>query len=181
MRHRVDERKLGVKSAHRNAMLANMLSSLIKYGRIKTTLTRAKELRRIADKVITLGKKGTLHARRNALKMVRNSDAVKKLFVEVAPTFSDRHGGYTRIYRLGFRNGDSAPMALIEYISDEKAVGRLSSVEEKHEHKAKEKKVSKKEPKAAKQAKPKESSKEEDVSPAKEPKKPRAKKAKEEK
>jgi large subunit ribosomal protein L17 len=102
-------------------MLANLAASLILSDRIETTLPRAKELRRIADRMVTLSKRKTIHARRQALAVIRNRDAVNKAFAELADRFADRHGGYTRIYKLGFRHGDSAPMAVIEYISKERS------------------------------------------------------------
>ena len=126
MRHHVDHRKLGRTSAHRKAMLANMVSSLILHNRIETTLPKAKELRRIADRVVTLSKKGTVAARRRAMRLVKDGKAVTEAFSAFAQRFSDRNGGYTRIYRLGFRHGDSAPMAIIEYLkgtAEEKEAG----------------------------------------------------------
>ncbi len=119
MRHHVDKRKLGRTSAHRKAMFANMASSLLKYNRIETTLPKAKELRRIADRLVTLGKKQSVEARRRVIAIIRDKDAAKKLFDDVAPRFSARNGGYTRIYKLGERHGDCAPMAVIEYLPQE--------------------------------------------------------------
>jgi large subunit ribosomal protein L17 len=98
-------------------MFANLASSLIKHDRVETTLPKAKELRKIAEKLVTLGKKKTLHARRLALSITRDGDAVSRLFGELADRMGDRNGGYTRIYKLGFRHGDRAPMAAIEYLS----------------------------------------------------------------
>lgn len=118
MRHRKSGRKLGMKSAHRKAMFANMVSSLIMHDRIETTLPKAKELRCVADKLVTLSKEGTLHARRRALALIRDKAAVEKAFSTLPERFSTRQGGYTRIYRLGFRHGDAAPMALIEYLKE---------------------------------------------------------------
>lgn len=117
MIHRKQGRKLGVTTSHRKAMFANMCSSLILNKRIETTLPRAKELRRIADRMVTLGKRQTVHARRQALKVLRDTKAVKVVFDDIAPQFNERNGGYTRIMKLGFRRGDSAPMAIIEYIT----------------------------------------------------------------
>jgi large subunit ribosomal protein L17 len=94
-----------------------MLVSLLQYERIKTTLAKGKELRSWADKIITLGKKGTLHARRQAFALLRNEGIVKKLFDEIAPRFKDREGGYTRVYRLGWRQGDGAPLSLVELVT----------------------------------------------------------------
>jgi large subunit ribosomal protein L17 len=116
MRHLKDHRKLGRTASHRKAMLRNMVTSLIQHERIETTLPKAKELRRYADRMVTLGKKGTLHARRNALRYVRDQKNVQKLFAELAVRFQDRNGGYTRIYHVDNRKGDNAPMAIIEYL-----------------------------------------------------------------
>ncbi len=109
-------RKLGMRSDQRRAMLRNMTTSLIKEERIETTLTRAKEVQRLADKMISLGKQGTLHARRQALAYLLDEAVVKKLFDEVAPRYQERPGGYTRILKTGYRRGDSAPMAMIELV-----------------------------------------------------------------
>jgi large subunit ribosomal protein L17 len=114
MRHKVQKRKLGRSSAHRDAMLRNMVTSLLEYERIETTLPKAKELRRVADRMITLGKRGDLGARRLALKVIRKKDVVHKLFAELAILFDGRAGGYTRILRLGNRPGDNSEMAIIE-------------------------------------------------------------------
>ena len=112
-------RKLGRPTAHRNAMLRGMVTYLIENGSIETTLTRAKEVRAIAEKMITLGKKNTLASRRQALAYITKEDVVKKLFDEVAPAYADRNGGYTQIYKLGPRRGDAAEMALIKLIDTE--------------------------------------------------------------
>ena len=109
-------RKLGRPTAHRNAMLRGMVTYLIENGSIETTLTRAKEVRSIAEKMITLGKKNTLATRRQALSYITKEDVVKKLFNEVAPAYANRNGGYTQIYKLGPRRGDAAEMALIKLI-----------------------------------------------------------------
>ncbi|MBQ7353690.1 MAG: 50S ribosomal protein L17 [Clostridia bacterium] len=107
-------RKLGRTTEHRNAMLRGMVTLLLEKGAIETTLSRAKELRCVADKMITLGKKETLAARRDALAYITKEDVVKKLFDEIAPKYADRVGGYTQIYKLGPRRGDAAEMALIK-------------------------------------------------------------------
>lgn len=112
-------RKLGRKTAHRNAMLRGMVTYLIENGSIETTLTRAKEVRAIAEKMITLGKKNTLASRRMALSYITKEDVVKKLFDEVAPAYANRNGGYTQIYKIGPRRGDAAEMALIKLIDTE--------------------------------------------------------------
>jgi len=142
MRHHVDERKLGMKTAHRRAVLANLASSLILHDRIETTLPRAKELRSIADRIVTLGKKGTVHAMRRARSILRNREAVQKVFGELAGRFADRHGGYTRILKLGYRHGDSAPMAVIEYLPSPRMIAEREEAA-KAKAKAKPKKVEK--------------------------------------
>ncbi|NLW40378.1 MAG: 50S ribosomal protein L17 [Tissierellia bacterium] len=109
-------RKLGRRTDHRKAMLRNQVTSLLKHGRIETTLTRAKETRRMAEKMITLGKRGDLHARRQVLAYIYDEDVVKKLFDEIAPNYADRNGGYTRILKLGPRRGDGSEMAILELV-----------------------------------------------------------------
>ncbi len=116
MRHAKQGRKLGMTSAHRKAMLGNMVCSLIEHGRIKTTVTRAKEAKPLAEKMITLGKKGDLSARRQAVARLRSKDAVHQLFAEIAPRFAERPGGYTRIVRIGPRQGDAAEMVFLELV-----------------------------------------------------------------
>ncbi len=109
-------RKLSKSSSHRNLMFRNLVISLIEHERIETTVTRAKEARKFADKMISLGKRGDLHARRQAESFLRNKDAVKKLFDEIAPRYEDRDGGYTRIVKIGPRRGDAAEMAVFELV-----------------------------------------------------------------
>ncbi|MBO5313531.1 MAG: 50S ribosomal protein L17 [Clostridia bacterium] len=109
-------RKLGRTTEHRNAMLRGMVTLLLEKGSIETTLSRAKELRCVADKMITLGKKNTLASRREALAYITKEDVVKKLFDEIAPKYADRVGGYTQVYKLGPRRGDAAEMALIKLV-----------------------------------------------------------------
>ncbi len=116
MRHLNKKVRLSRNTAHRLAMLRNMVTSLIQYERIETTLAKAKQLRSLADQMVTLGKQGTLHARRRALAVVRSKSAVSKLFSELSTRFQERAGGYTRVIKLGFRHGDGAPMALVEYL-----------------------------------------------------------------
>ncbi len=113
-------RKLGRPTAHRKAMLRGMVTYLLENGQIETTLTRAKEVRSMAEKMITLGKKNTLASRRQALAYITKEDVVTKVFSEIAPKYADRNGGYTAIYKLGARRGDAAEMALIKLV-DEKA------------------------------------------------------------
>lgn len=109
-------RKLGRPTDQRIAMLRNLTTSLLENGKIETTVTRAKELRSTADKMITLGKTNTLHSRRQALSYITKEDVVKKLFDEIAPKYADRNGGYTRIVKVGPRRGDAAEMAIIELV-----------------------------------------------------------------
>lgn len=116
MRHRVKGRKLGRSPAHRKALFRNQLASLVKEERIKTTLHKAKELRPIAEKVVTQGKRDTLHARRQVNRWLPERELVKKVFDDIAPRFQERPGGYTRIIKLGPRQGDGAEMAVIEFV-----------------------------------------------------------------
>ena len=109
-------RKLGRRTEHRKTMLRNQVTSLLEHGKIETTVTRAKETQRMAEKMITLGKKGDLHARRQALAYIYSEDVVKKLFDEIAPEYADRNGGYTRVLKLGPRRGDSSEMAILELV-----------------------------------------------------------------
>ena len=116
MRHGNGYRKLNRTHEHRKAMFANMVCSLVEHEQIKTTLPKAKELKRIIDKMITLGKKGDLHSRRIAQSRMRQEDAVKKLFDVLGPRYQERSGGYARVLKAGFRYGDMAPMAIIELV-----------------------------------------------------------------
>jgi large subunit ribosomal protein L17 len=116
MRHQRSGKKLGRDSAHRRALYANLAASLIEHGRIKTTEAKAKAVRPIAEKMITLGRRGDLAARRQALAYLRSQDVVHKLFADVAPRFADRNGGYSRIVKLGPRPGDGAEMAYLELV-----------------------------------------------------------------
>ncbi|HID97942.1 MAG TPA: 50S ribosomal protein L17 [Thermodesulfobacteriaceae bacterium] len=127
MRHRRRTRRLGCKTAHRKAMLRNMVTSLLDHGRIMTTVTRAKEVRRIADRMVTLAKDGTLHARRQAMSVVRDPAVVAKLFDECSDKYGDRNGGYTRIVRIGPRRGDAAMMSVVEMVSESLEKPRLRS------------------------------------------------------
>ncbi|MBW1637285.1 MAG: 50S ribosomal protein L17 [Deltaproteobacteria bacterium] len=121
MRHRKSARKLGRTSSHRDAMFRNMVTSLFEHERIVTTKEKAKELRPIAEKMITLAKRGDLHARRQALSYIRSKDVVEKLFTDIQEQFADRKGGYTRILQTGNRKGDMAPMAIIELVGYEES------------------------------------------------------------
>ncbi len=116
MRHRKSGRKLNKKPAHRKAMFANMATSLFEHERIQTTTPKAKELRSVAEKLITLGKRGDLHARRQARAQLKEDQYVTKLFDILGPRYAERQGGYIRIMKAGFRYGDMAPMAIIEFV-----------------------------------------------------------------
>lgn len=109
-------RKLGRPSDQRRALLRNLTTALLEHGKIETTVTRAKEVKRLADKMVTLGKRGDLHARRQAIAYITQEDVVRRLFDEIAPKYTERQGGYTRIYRVGPRRGDGAEMAVIELV-----------------------------------------------------------------
>src|ERR1041385_8552803 len=142
--------RLGRKAEHRKAMLANQVCSLIEHRRIKTTLAKAKAVRPLAEKMVTLGKNGSIHAKRMAFATLRQKDAVKKLFDEIAPASTERNGGYTRIIRLGQRQSDSASMALLEWVDAAIATDEKPAEEKK----AKKEKAPKTEAKA--ETKPKE-------------------------
>lgn len=119
MRHLVSGRKLSRRKSHRTAMLANLAASLVKHGRVKTTDAKAKEVRPFVERMVTFAKRGDLHARRIVLSRLKDSDAVKKLFDEIGPRYTNRFGGYTRILKLGFRQGDNSPVSLIEFVEEE--------------------------------------------------------------
>ena len=121
MRHRVHTFKIGRTGAHRRAMLANMVSSLIEHGQITTSLVKAREARRVAEKMVTLGKKGDLHHRRLAISTLRKPDMVAKLFAEIAPAYEGRQGGYTSIIKLGKRRGDACEMCILKCVAAAKA------------------------------------------------------------
>ena len=127
MRHGDAHRKLGRTTSHRTAMFANMAASLIKHEQITTTLPKAKELRPFVEKLVTLAKRGDLHARRIAISRVRDVDQVRKLFETIGPRYQGREGGYTRVLKAGFRFGDNAPVAVIEFVDrDVEAKGQDS-------------------------------------------------------
>ena len=127
MRHGIAHRKLGRTTSHRTAMFANMAASLIKHEQIVTTLPKAKELRPFVEKLVTLAKRGDLHARRIAISRVRDVDQVGKLFAAIGPRYAERNGGYLRVLKAGFRHGDNAPMAVIEFVDrDVSAKGKDS-------------------------------------------------------
>jgi len=123
MNHRKTGRKLGRSGAHRKSLFRNMVTSLLDHEQIQTTDAKAKELRGVAEKMITLGKRGTLHARRQALQTIRSKDVTAKLFSELADRYRERPGGYTRVIKLGQRAGDAAPMAIIELVDRDGAEG----------------------------------------------------------
>ncbi len=116
MRHNKSGRRLGRKTSHREAMFRNMVTSLLNHEKITTTDAKAKEIRTFTEKMITLGKRGDLHAMRQAASFIREKDVLKKLFDTIAPRYSERHGGYTRIIKVGIRQGDTAPISIIELV-----------------------------------------------------------------
>ena len=131
MRHRKSGRKLNRTGTHRKAMLRNMVTSLLEHERIVTTVPKAKETRRVAEKMITLGKRGDLHARRQAMAYIRSKGTVAKLFDELSGQYANRQGGYTRIIRTGNRYGDAAPMAIVELVGYEESVEEILDAEDK--------------------------------------------------
>ena len=167
MYHGKAGRKLGRTSSHKEAMFRNMVTSVIKHERIRTTDSKAKEVRKLAEKMITLGKKGNLHARRQALAFVRDKALVSKLFGELTERYRNRAGGYTRIIKVGYRFGDNAPVSILEFIPEEKkkekakpkAKGKTKEKEKSAlESIPEEKKKEKEKPKAEDKAKEKEKS-----------------------
>jgi large subunit ribosomal protein L17 len=126
MRHARSGKKLGRDSAHRKALYSNLAGALIEHGRIETTEAKAKAVKAFAEKMITLGKRGDLHARRQALAALRSNDVVHRLFADVAPRFEDRPGGYTRIVKLGPRQGDAAEMVYLEFVDFQPAAAPLA-------------------------------------------------------
>lgn len=127
MRHGMSGRKLGRKSGHRKAMFINLASALIKHEQISTTLPKAKDLRPVVEKLVTLGKRGDLHARRQVLSVIKDAELTNKLFSVLSERYKGRQGGYTRVLKAGFRYGDNAPMAIIEFVDrDESAKGKDS-------------------------------------------------------
>lgn len=170
MRHEVRKKRFDRTSSHRIAMFRNMVTSLIKQERITTTLPKAKALRSLAERMVTLAKVGTLHARRQAARIVREPAALTKLFAELGPRFKSRPGGYTRVLRLGFRRGDGAPMAFIEYLGFDTKKKDEKKAPAPAPKKAK-KKAPKKEAKADKAAAKKDAKKEKAEKKEKAPKK----------
>ena len=153
MRHRNAGRKLGRTSAHRTALLRNLETSLLDHERIETTDAKAKELRRIADRMITLGKRGDLHARRQALRVVQSRDVTSKLFSTLADRYRERPGGYTRVLKLRTRVGDAAPLSMVELV-DREMSAKAAAGDEKAAKTAAKKARAEKPAKAAKPAKP---------------------------
>jgi len=130
MRHRKTGRRLGRTSSHRDAMLRNMVTSLLDQERIVTTVAKAKEARIVTEQMITLGKKGDLHARRQAMSYIRSKSVVAKLFDQLSGQYAERNGGYTRIIRTGARLGDAAPMAILELVEYKEAVREVKAEQE---------------------------------------------------
>jgi large subunit ribosomal protein L17 len=149
MRHQKKTIKLGRTAEHRKALLANQICSLIQHQRIKTTLAKAKAVRPLAERMVTLGKNGSIHARRTALATLRQKNAVKKLFEDIAPRSAERNGGYTRIVKLGQRKSDSAPMAFIEWVDMAEVVEGKPREERKAKRQAAEPKPKRTEPERA--------------------------------
>jgi large subunit ribosomal protein L17 len=161
MRHQKKTIKLGRTAEHRKALLANQVCSLIEHERIKTTLAKAKAVRPLAERMVTLGKNGSLHARRTALAVLRQKDAVKKLFENIAPRSANRIGGYTRIVKLGPRRSDSAPIAFVEWVD------AAPATEEKEPKKTKGKETAPKPEKTEKAEKTEKTAEKETVAPGK--------------
>jgi len=149
MRHQKKTIKLGRTAEHRKALLANQICSLIEHQRIKTTLAKAKAVRPLAERMVTLGKNGSIHARRTALATLRQKNAVKKLFDDIAPRSAERNGGYTRIVKLGQRMSDSAPMAFIEWVDMAELIEAKAEEEKKAKRKKAEPKPKRPEPERA--------------------------------
>ncbi|PYI71887.1 MAG: 50S ribosomal protein L17 [Verrucomicrobia bacterium] len=146
MRHQKKTIKLGRTAEHRKALLANQICSLIEHQRIKTTLAKARAVRPLAERMVTLGKNGSIHARRTALATLRQKNAVKKLFDDIAPRSAERNGGYTRIVKLGYRRSDSACMAFIEWVDMAEVVEEKATEEKKRKKKPAEPKAEQIEP-----------------------------------
>jgi large subunit ribosomal protein L17 len=181
MRHRIAGRKLSRHTQHRRLMFRNMLVSLLQHERVQTTLAKGKELRSWADKIITLGKKGNLHARRQAFALLRDRGIVKRLFDEIAPRMKDREGGYTRIYKIGWRQGDGAPLSLVELVTFSAAREKKKSTVKKAKEVLEKVAPKKKGKEEKKEIKEKKGKKKEDKEVPKEKKEKPAKKSSEEK
>jgi large subunit ribosomal protein L17 len=166
MRHQKKTIKLGRTAEHRKALLANQVCSLIEHQRIKTTLAKAKAVRPLAERMVTLGKNGSIHARRTALAALRQKNAVKKLFDDIAPRSAERNGGYTRIVKLGQRKSDSAPMAFIEWVDVAEVVEEKPAEERKAKKQEAEPKPKRTETEREKPKKEEPAAKEEKLTPA---------------
>lgn len=153
MRHGRKVKKLGRTKSHRKAMLANMAASLFMYRIIKTTEAKAKEVRKLAEKLITLAKRGDLHAHRQVYDVIRDRKLVKKIFDEIAPKFNDREGGYTRVVKLGIRKGDGAPLSVVELLIEKPPKEEKKGKKEKGAKKAKPEKTGEAKPKEKKKEK----------------------------
>jgi large subunit ribosomal protein L17 len=153
MRHRVAGRTFGRRPDQRKALLRGLATALLDHGRIETTVPKAKELRRVVEPLVTLGKRGDLHARRQAAAYLYRPETLQRLFGEIAARFKDRAGGYTRIYRLGQRRGDGAEMCLIELLDNEKKVKKAKTPKKETEKKAEEKEKTEAKPAAKSEGK----------------------------
>jgi len=165
MRHQKKTIKLGRTAEHRKALLANQVCSLIEHQRIKTTLAKARAVRPLAERMVTLGKNGSIHARRTALAALRQKNAVKKLFDDIAPRSAERNGGYTRIVKLGYRKSDSARMAFIEWVDMTEVVEEKATEEKKRKKKPAEPKAEQIEPEQVEPKKQEPAEKEEKPAP----------------
>jgi len=165
MRHQKKTIKLGHTAEHRKALLANQVCSLIEHQRIKTTLAKARAVRPLAERMVTLGKNGSIHARRTALAALRQKNAVKKLFDDIAPRSAERNGGYTRIVKLGYRKSDSARMAFIEWVDMTEVVEEKATEEKKRKKKPAEPKAEQIEPEQVEPKKQEPAEKEEKPAP----------------
>ena len=145
MRHNVKGRKLGRTTSHRKATLNSLMTSLLKHKRIKTTLAKAKETRVFSEKLITTARKGDLHSQRQVMDVIKDKEVVKELYSDIVPKIGDRPGGYTRVVKLGYRNGDAAQMAILELVDyNEVVTARAEQQKEKREAKLKEKEAKEK-------------------------------------
>lgn len=128
MRHRVEGRKFGRETDARRLMMRNLVKSIVEHGQINTTLAKAKEMRRFVERVVTYGKNNTVHSRRLAYSVLGDRDLVKKLFDDIAPAFANRNGGYTRVIKAGFRRGDNAPMAIIQFVEESAITNKKDAI-----------------------------------------------------
>lgn len=128
MRHRVEGRKFGRETDARRLMMRNLVKSMVEHGQITTTLAKAKEMRRFVERVVTYGKANTVHSRRLAYSVLGDRTLVKKLFDDIAPAFADRNGGYTRVLKAGFRRGDNAPLAVIQFVEESTITAKKDNI-----------------------------------------------------